>query len=98
MYWVLKLGLQRTDPGKGLGLAVRRQPEAPGAWPSPQLGAHAGQNVSPAEEPHCQHGKGGAWVHHSRLIVSVLTAGVALVAAGSVHLVGPWADARLRDV
>ena len=29
---LLKLGLQRTDLGRGLGLALRKQPEGPGVW------------------------------------------------------------------
>lgn len=29
--WVMKLGLQRMDLGRGLGLAKQRQPEGPGA-------------------------------------------------------------------
>ena len=33
--WVLKLGLQRTDPGRGRGLAARRQPEGAGLWLRP---------------------------------------------------------------
>lgn len=30
--WVLRLGLQRSDPGRGLGVAVRRQPEVARVW------------------------------------------------------------------
>ena len=30
--WVLKLRLQRSDPGKRLGLAAQRQPEGVGVW------------------------------------------------------------------
>ena len=30
--WVLKLGLWRSDLGRGLGLAVRKQPEEAGVW------------------------------------------------------------------
>ena len=30
--WVLKLGLWRSDSGRGLGLAALRQPEEAGVW------------------------------------------------------------------
>ena len=30
--WVRKLGLQRSDPERGLGWAARKQPEGAGAW------------------------------------------------------------------
>lgn len=30
--WVLKIGLRRSDPGRGLGLAVQRQPEGTEVW------------------------------------------------------------------
>lgn len=30
--WVLKLGLQRTEPGRGLELATRKLPEGAGVW------------------------------------------------------------------
>ena len=30
--WVRKLGLQRSDPERGLGLAAWRQPEGAGVW------------------------------------------------------------------
>ena len=40
--WVLKFGLQRTNLGRGLGLALRRQPKETGVWPRPQLGVCAG--------------------------------------------------------
>ena len=36
--WVLKLGLQQIDTGRGLGLAVQGQTEGPEVWPGPQLG------------------------------------------------------------
>ena len=45
---MLKLRLQRSDPGRGLGLAVRRQPEEAGLW---QL------RVYSEEARACQRGK-----------------------------------------
>ena len=35
--WVLKPGLWRSDPGRGPGLAIQRQPEEGGVW---QLRVH----------------------------------------------------------
>ena len=30
--WVLKLGIQRSDPGRGLGLAAWKQPKGARVW------------------------------------------------------------------
>ena len=40
--WVLKLGFQRTDLGRGLGLAAWRRPKGAGVWPGPQMGVCTG--------------------------------------------------------
>ena len=36
--WVLKLGFQRTDLRRALGLAIQREPEKAGMWSKQQLG------------------------------------------------------------
>ena len=45
--WVLKLGLQRTDPRRGLGLAAWRQPEGAEVWYRLQPGCVHGQRLGP---------------------------------------------------
>ena len=52
--WVLKLGLQWTDPGRGLGLAAQRQLKGPGVWSGPHLGVCVGWSPGPPQKPHCQ--------------------------------------------
>ena len=51
--WVLKLGLQPTDPGRGLGLAAWRQPEGAGVWSKLQPRVCAGRSLGPPLKPHC---------------------------------------------
>lgn len=49
--WVLELGLRRTAPRRGLGLAAARQPEGPGVWYEPNL--RAAEPGSPLKKPCC---------------------------------------------
>lgn len=53
--WVPKRRLQRTDSGRGLGLAVWRQAERAGVRCAPR--EYGGRNPRPPLKPHCYHAR-----------------------------------------
>ena len=79
--WVLNLRLQRTDPGRGLGLAARRQPEGPGVW----YGWQPGVYVEEARACHRSEAPlvRGEWREGRGLPLSSLFLGAAAMSSGS---------------
>ena len=82
--WVLKLGLQQTDPRRGLGLVARRQTKGSGVWSGPLLGVCAcggeAESWTDSWPSHC-----GCWDAGS-------CSGGLFTGTAHVCLRAPWAD------
>ena len=104
---MLKLRLQRTDSGRGLGLAVCRQAKGagvwsklqPGVWSKPR-GVRGKEPVSAIKTPlSTRMHKGRGRVHQRSLILGVFTVRAASTSSGSAQAPAdcPHAEARLKS-